>query len=764
MFQSARKKMPAIDYVSIVRSVYKDRAAMLMGTVATAAAASAAGIRSGAFILFVHALIFLVLALVRYRESVAFERARIGAEDAETAEVWEVRAMVSGGLVAINYGMWCFSSLVLVDDSFAELASVSVTIAATVGIAARNFGLDRLVTLQALLLGVPMCTGLMLEGDLYHVFLALLFAPTLLSFRAVAGDVRKVLLAAVHDRVKATRLAAELDTAVTTMSHGLCLLDADLRVAVANPRASQMLLGRTDGFVGQGFLEVIWRAERNGLLTKLSAERLQTALAVREHCKLVLQLSDGTKSEVSITSSGDQIALVFEDITSRVETENRIKYMARYDDLTGLPNRRHFGEQLAGRLDKMRRDGGAEQVVLMMIDFDDFKHINDSLGHPVGDAVLKIVAGRIRQCLDSHVLVGRFGGDEYIVFDDRHVSRQRSEATAARLLTTLRQPLEVNGEVIEIHSSIGYVLASGRESDFDSLLKRADLALYAAKTAGKNQWAQFHGRMDKEYSDRQLLKAALRDALRQNQLSLAYQPAVDVRTRKIVGCEALARWHHPEFGTIPPSIFVPIAEEIGAISELTEWVLNTATKECATWPGDIRVAVNVSARDFRGDAVQRMVSGALVKSGLPARQLEIEVTETVFMQELDTAAKALEELRALGVGIALDDFGTGYSSLAYVHDMPFSKLKIDRTFALNVPDDQRALKLLKNIAQMSKELDMVVTVEGIETDRQLSAISQLGLIDQVQGFLFGVPVPQGEIGELLRTTSGERLMDQSQSA
>lgn len=756
--------MPAIDYVSIVRSVYKDRTAMLLGTVATAVAASAAGLRAGAFILFVHALIFLMLALLRYRESVAFERANIGPEDAEAAERWEFRAMVAGGLVAINYGMWCFSSLVLVDDSFAELSSVSVTIAATVGIAARNFGLDRLVTLQSLLLGVPMCAGLMLEGDAYHVLLALLFAPTLMSFRAVAGDVRRVLLAAVHDRVKATRLAAELDTAVTTMSHGLCLLDADLRVAVSNPRASEMLLGHSNGFVGQGFVDVIAKAERQGKLTKLSAERLQTALADKDQCKLVLQLSDGTQSEVSISSGGNQIALVFEDITNRVATENRIKYLARYDDLTGLPNRRYFGDQLAGRLEKLRAGDEDQPVMLMMIDFDDFKYVNDSLGHPVGDVVLKTVAGRIRHCLDGHVLVGRFGGDEYIVFDDKHVSRQRCEAMAARLLTTLRQPLEVDGERIEIHASIGYVLASGRESDFDVLLKRSDLALYSAKAAGKNQWAQFHGRMDKEYSDRQLLKSALRDALRQEQLSLAYQPVVDVKSRRIVGCEALARWHHPEFGVIPPSIFIPIAEEIGAISELTDWVLKTATRECVTWPGDIRVAVNISARDFRDGAVQRMVSGALQGSGLPPERLEIEVTETVFMQELEPAAKALEELRGMGVGIALDDFGTGYSSLAYVHDMPFTKLKIDRTFALNVPEDKRALKLLRNIAQMSKEMDMEVTVEGIETDAQLSAIAGLGLIDQVQGYLFGVPIPQGEIGELLRSGSGESLLLQGQTA
>jgi len=764
MFQSARLKMPALDYVSIVQSLYRDRVAMMLGTIATAVAAAAAGVQADAPLLFVFAALFLVVALVRYREALAFDEAEIGPKDAVKAEYWEFRATLSGSLAAILYGSWCFFSLVFIGDGFATLTSVSVSIAALVGIYARNFGLDRLVTLQSVLLGAPLTLGLILVGDVYHVLLAMLFAPMLISFRAVAADVRNVLLSAVHDRVEVSRLAAELDTAMSTMSHGLCMLDADLRIAVANNRMQEMLCGAIDPdheCIGKDFAEMIAYAKSKGSLTDLSAQRLTTAVANGRNTKLILQLFDGRQYEVSINARNSQIVLVLEDITERVLSENRIKFMARFDPLTNLPNRAYFSEQVHERLMQTKKSGPDANIALMIVDIDDFKHINDSLGHPTGDKLLCVVARRIRQTLDSNVLVGRFGGDEFTIYFDEQVNRRTIKNAAENLLLALRAPMPIDDRMIEVRSSIGYVLGIAGRCSLEKLFKRADLALYSAKGDGKGTCATFQTQMDKDYNERQLLKVAMRQALRNGELSLAYQPVVCIKTHKVLGCEALTRWHHPEFGTIAPSVFIPIAEEIGVISELTDWVLHTATSECAGWPGDIGVAVNISARDFRGDNVQKMVLSALAKSGLAPNRLEIEVTETVLVEELDVASRVLSEISAHGVGIALDDFGTGYSSLAYLHELPFSKLKIDRTFAVNVTSDPRSLKLMNNIARLSKDLDMVVTVEGVETEEQLAAISEIGLIDQVQGFLFGAPVPQNEIARLVTLLSGLPLREYS---
>ncbi|VAW16402.1 diguanylate cyclase/phosphodiesterase (GGDEF & EAL domains) with PAS/PAC sensor(s), partial [hydrothermal vent metagenome] len=569
------------------------------------------------------------------------------------------------------------------------------------------------------------------------------------------------------DRVEVSRLATELDTAMSTMSHGLCMLDEDFRISVANKRTQEMLCGTLDpdiDCIGKDFRDMVAFAKSKGSLTDVSAQRLLTAVANGHDTKLVLQLFDGRQCEVSITARNCQIVLILEDITERVLSENRIKFMARFDPLTNLPNRAYFSEQVHERLQQIQQDSVDTNVALMIVDIDDFKYINDSLGHPTGDKLLAIVARRIRQTLDSNVLVGRFGGDEFTIYFDYQVNKMMLENVAENLLRALRVPMPIDDRMIEVRASAGYVMGVSGRCNLEKLFKRADLALYAAKGDGKGTHAAFRVQMDKDYNERQLLKVAMRKALRNNELSLAYQPVVCLKSRKVTGCEALARWHHPEFGTIPPSIFIPIAEEMGIISELTDWVLHTATRECASWPSKIGVAVNISARDFRGDNVQKMVLSALEKSGLAPERLEIEVTETVLVEELDVASRVLSEISAHGVGIVLDDFGTGYSSLAYLHELPFSKLKIDRTFAINVTSDPRSLKLMNNIARLSKDLDMLVTVEGVETEEQLIAIYDIGMIDQVQGFLFGVPVPQSEIGLLIRSLSGLPVLKQSQQS
>ena len=255
--------------------------------------------------------------------------------------------------------------------------------------------------------------------------------------------------------------------------------------------------------------------------------------------------------------------------------------------------------------------------------------------------------------------------------------------------------------------------------------------------------------MDTEYRYRQRLKAELKLCVAEGGLSLAYQPIIDVRTKRVVSCEALARWNHPELGLIPPSVFIPIAEETGLISAVTRWVLTSAAAECCTWPEDVSVSVNISARDFRDADVSEMVGSALQSSGLAPHRLEIEVTETALIEERQAATVILSQLAAQGIGIALDDFGTGYSSLSYLHSMPFSKLKIDRSFVMDISSNARSLKLLSNVVQLGHDINLTVTVEGVETEEQLALIQENTAVDQIQGYLFGVPLPAREVGELV---------------
>lgn len=755
MFHSARSKMPAIDYVSIISSLYRDRVALTVGTIASAGVAIVAGVQSGDWIHYLVSGLFLLLSFYRYQQSVAFEAVNIDIHDVETAEYWEFQALISGSMAAIIFGAWCFVSLVFVKNEFSVLLSLSVSIAAMVGLVARNYGLDRLVTLQLLLLGTPICFGLVIDGNVYHMFLAVMFAPMFYSFRTLASDIRNVLLSAVRDRVEVARLAGELDTALSTMSHGLLMLDEKLFILVANVQMKEMLWGARDfNCIGQSFSSFIEMAISTGVLTQLSGQRLASALGNVGQSKLVLQFLDGRHCEVSINRSENQTVLVFQDITERVQAESRIKYMARYDPDTNLSNRAYFSEQISTQLRNLHGEGVEKSLAFMSLDIDDFKYINDTFGHPTGDRILALVARRLRQSLDSNVLVGRFGGDEFAAFFEHNVSQDELVYRIEALFLSLAEPFEMDGQVFSIRASAGLVIIDSQKATLEELLQRSDLALYSAKNNNKGSLAIFDEEMCKAYRDKIQLKIALREAVTQGNLMLFYQPVIDIKSGKVVGCEALARWHHEELGIVPPHIFIPIVEEMGIISEITEWALNTATMECATWPHEIGVAVNISAWDFKGDNVQRMVYSSLAQSGLEPHRLEIEVTESVLVQELEVASTVLGEISCQGIGIALDDFGTGYSSLSYLNDLPFSKLKIDRSFTQNITTDPKVKKLMRNIASLGHDLNMKVTVEGVETQDQYDVVSEMGLIDYVQGYIFGTPVPQSEIANLINTLSG----------
>ncbi|OJX46407.1 EAL domain-containing protein [Devosia sp. 66-22] len=755
MLEPASKSMPAIDYVSMVRAVYGDRRATLVATLASAVGAGAAAFKTGHWTLWAITAIFVLIAIGRYITITRFLAAKVGPTDVPAAEKWERVATFWAAFIAFVSGVWCVVSFLVVNDTFAELISMTTTVAMMVGIVARNFGLVRMLNIQLIIAVALLCGSLLFKGDIYYPILGVLLMPMLIGFKVLAKDLRSTMLSAVHARVEASRLAAELDTALDTMHHGLAMLDSDGLIAVVNGRAEQVF----DGFVpgnwnGRSFAALIAAAASRGSIPQRSAEQLMQVVNGQRGGKVIIKLANSRFSEVTVSARQGRVVLLFEDITERVRAEERINFMAHYDALTGLPNRAHFTQQVAADLERRRSDAPGEMAMLMIVDIDDFKHVNDTAGHLVGDRLLVEAADRLKGAVGMNGLVARLGGDEFIVYRSGDVGPDDAALDSGAILAAFQTPFSIMGESLSTNVSVGIVTSADTEDDLDGMMTKADLALYKAKGAGKAQAQLFHDEMDTAYRYRQRLKAELKLAVENETLTLVYQPLIDLKTRRVVACEALARWTHPQLGSIPPSLFIPVAEESGLISDITRWALRTAAHECMNWAPHISVSVNVSARDFRNADVEAMVLGALSESGLTPERLEVEVTETALIEEKETATKILSALGKRGIGIALDDFGTGYSSLSYLQALPFTKLKVDRSFVMDIGSNPRSLKLLSNVAQLGKDINLTVTAEGVETEEQLALIQAHTKVDQIQGYLFGVPLPRREVAELIVRMEG----------
>ena len=760
MLEPASKSMPAIDYVSMVRAVYGDRRATLVATLSSAVGAGAAAYKTGHWSLWVVTAVFVLIAIGRYITITRFLAARVEPTDVVAAEKWEKVATFWAAFIAFVSGVWCVVSFLLVNDTFAELISMTTTVAMMVGIVARNFGLVRMLNVQLIIAVGLLCGSLLFKGDIYYPILGLLLMPMLIGFKVLANDLRSTMLGAVHARVEASRLAAELDTALDTMHHGLAMLDSDGLIAVVNGRAEQVFDSFVPGnWIGRSFAALIAAAASRGSIPQRSAEQLMQVVSGQRGGKVILKLANSRFSEVTVSARQGRVVLLFEDITERVRAEERINFMAHYDALTGLPNRAYFTQQVAADLERRRTDAPGEMAMLMIVDIDDFKHVNDTAGHLVGDRLLVEAADRLKGAVGMRGLVARLGGDEFIVYRSGDVGPEDAALDSGAILAAFKTPFSIIGESLSTNVSIGIVTSTDPDDDLDGMMTRADLALYKAKGDGKAQAQLFHDEMDTAYRYRQRLKAELKLAVENEMLTLVYQPLIDLKTRRVVACEALARWTHPQLGSIPPSLFIPVAEETGLISDITRWVLKTAAAECMNWASDISVSVNVSARDFRNADVEAMVLDALKSSGLAPERLEVEVTETALIEEKETATKILSALGKRRIGLALDDFGTGYSSLSYLQALPFTKLKVDRSFVMDIASNPRSLKLLGNVAQLGKDINLTVTAEGVETEEQLALIQAHTRVDQIQGYLFGVPLPRREVAELIVRMDGAARRD-----
>ena len=440
------------------------------------------------------------------------------------------------------------------------------------------------------------------------------------------------------------------------------------------------------------------------------------------------------------------------DVTIARTSERRLRQLASLDVLTELPNRLRMRELLGEALLTSRATG--QPCGILMLDLDGFKPVNDTFGHPKGDAVLKTVAVRLVEAVGALGIVGRLGGDEFgvVLHDARH--RRAVRDLAETLIATISEPYPLDKASVRIGLSIGSAAGPLDGDTIDELIRKADLALYEAKKAGRRTYRAFERSMQTEAENRLKLEHDLRQALALGQFSLAYQPLIAARSQEVVGFEALLRWQHPTRGPISPAVFVPLAEEAGLIQEIGEWVLRTATRDCATWPTPVSVAVNLSPLQLKLTHLPAMVSDALARARLSANRLEVEVTETVFMGDSDASLDVLRRLRALGVRIALDDFGTGYSSLGYLNRTIFNKLKIDGSFVRDSATRPETVSIIQAIVTLANCFQMTITAEGVETQDDYRRMTEFGC-HQMQGYLFGRPVPYARATELVGTVRGE---------
>jgi diguanylate cyclase (GGDEF)-like protein/PAS domain S-box-containing protein len=450
---------------------------------------------------------------------------------------------------------------------------------------------------------------------------------------------------------------------------------------------------------------------------------------------------------------------VIEDVTERKRLDERIAHMAHHDALTDLPNRLLFHERLEESLKWVHR---GEHLALLYLDFDDFKSVNDTLGHTVGDELLKVVATRLRSCLRETDIVARLGGDEFAIIQTAVEQPTDITDLVRRIYEAIREPCEFGGQQIIADASIGIAMAPGDGTEPDQLLKNADLAMYRAKADGRGTYRFFQPEMDARMKARRALEFDLRHAIMCGEFELYYQPIVNFRDNKVTGCEALLRWNHSKRGMISPAEFIPVAEETGLINQLGEWVIKTACAEAANWPDHIRVAINVSPVQFKSQTLALTIINALAASGLPARRLELEITEAVLIRDDAAVLVMLHQLRQLGVRIAMDDFGTGYSSLSYLQRFPFDKIKIDRSFIQDIAEKDGSLTIVQAVINIATSRNITTIAEGVETEEQFKLLRTLGCIE-MQGYLFSRPVPVQEILKFF-TRRDQKAVDATNAA
>ncbi len=694
-------------------------------------------------------LLFGLVGFVRLVGIMAYSKYMAGRQNTfRKVRRWEL--MYGSGAVLFAVLLGVFGAMVFLDSSTADLRTLT---AATIvgycgGIAGRNAGRPVVALSQVIGACLPLVFVLTRGLEPLNLGLAALLVIYALTLAKIVRSLKLIVSKAFVTERDVGEVNVRLDTAITHMMSGLCMIDADGRIQVLNSRFCTLL--ELPELRYERLHELLVAALPQGSLRHGEIGQIQTSL--NNGASLVLKFVTDAGAvlvmKTSTTPTGGQI-LTIDDVTEQSKAAADVERMAKFDPLTGLANRTTILARLSTSLAGIKAGASGDVAdlkrctALMLLDLDKFKEVNDSLGHDAGDQLLIKVAERIKGIVPTSATVGRLGGDEFVVVVD-DLSARDAEAMAGRIVKALAKPVRVGAHQCQTTVSIGVAMGPSQAGDVVSLMKAADIALYARKGNGRNGHDMFDARMAEALHKRRRMERDLAQAIKDGAIELAYQPIVAADDRRIVAFETLARWNHPEFGAVPPDVFIPIAESTGLIVDLGRFVLTAACRQAMQWPEHIKVSVNVSPLQFKNrDELFTDIWLALSVSGLPARRLDLEVTESVLIDDAQGMLLLIEALRNMDISVSLDDFGTGYSSLAYVQNYRFDKIKLDKAFARSIESDRTSRATISALANIAQATGSILLLEGVETEEQAKIAAAHG-VNEMQGFLFSRPVPAHE--------------------
>lgn len=736
-------------YTLLVSSLFSSPASIIPGGIAGILTPFLCWVSTGMDIFMGLTVLVTLIVILRIMTVIAYRRRNHAQDSYEQTRRWDRDYFLGATMFSAVLGYSCYVALVQTDDAAAHITSVASTIALASGYVARNAGRPKFVAVQLLTFCIPMAIGLIGAHNSYYRYIGYFAFLYVAANIAITNSLHRNLLALSDANKQSKGLASALhsqnltlDAALNTMIDGLAMFDRSLKLAVSNaPHSTLYGLPETLALPGTPLTAIARFLVERQVISQDQLRDIRSALAEVQTTQQATSREVVTRGGLVLVitlapAAEGGILMLTEDATQRKATEARIEQMARFDELTGLANRFEYSTQITEAFAKLERTGDA--FALLYLDLDGFKQVNDSLGHDIGDHVLMETASRLRSAIRSNDQLARFGGDEFLLIlpssDPAVVT-----AIAQRMIDVMSRVFDVDGKTVYVTASIGIAMAPLDGANPTDLLRHADTALYKAKSAGRNTLMFFNPAMAEEMMERHEIEIDLRKACTDGTLELYYQPIIDLKTQEIVSREALMRWRHPTRGMVPPSVFIPIAEQSGLIAGMGDWAIRQACRDAASWEPGIGVSVNVSPLQFREPRrIVETVKDALLSSHLESRRLMLEVTESLLIEDDKLALSVLDELRALGVTFALDDFGTGYSSLAYLSTYPFAQVKIDQSFTREVHTNEASKAVIEAVCRLARRLQMNVVVEGIETEQQRIAVQLLGA-HRAQGFLFGRP-------------------------
>jgi diguanylate cyclase (GGDEF)-like protein len=751
-------------YGALIDDLYAPLFSLVAGATTTILVGSIAAWRTGNFGLAALTISTALVAGARILIVAAYRkqrRADLG-NDINLLHRFERRYAVGAMVYAGLLGLTALVAFVFTDDPVSLLLITANLVGYSAGATGRNSCRPYIAISQNVLLLVPIAAGTALRLQPAYAVMSLITLLYLFSSIEIVrylGANRLRLLLTTREKAELARSLAEqnvlFETALNNMALGLCMFDAALRLRIANRRFSEMFCIAPDRLApGVPINEVMALARASDKDPARAAAAQQNFLQDSTR-PILTTLADGRTISVShrpMPNGG--IVATFEDVTEQRRVEAHAQFLATHDNLTGLPNRVVFGQELNAAVELGRR------CAVLLVDLDRFKIINDTLGHLAGDTLLIEIAGRISQCVGNRDLVARVGGDEFVILLPEVADGDQISNLARRILAAVVKPLTLNGQECRVTASIGASLFPSDADNEVTLTKNAEAAMYAAKEAGRNTFLLHSEEIKTQSIERLMLETGLRRALERNEFVLHYQPKRDLKRDGISGVEALLRWQHPDLGLLQPHQFVPLAEETGLIVPIGRWVLSAACAQNMRWQRGglppIRVAVNLSPRQFVDPNLLNDIRNALGDSGMPPSLLELEITESMVMQDLARTVRLLQEIKDLGITLAIDDFGTGYSSMAMVRELPIDALKIDRSFVREVAGDAEGRAIINAIIALGHALDLSVVAEGVET-REQEAFLREQKCDEEQGFFVSIPLSADEFAAFLAHQTRAKL-------